>query len=141
MATPRSALEAATAALARRDRSAAGLVAYLEQRGTPPDDAARAVEQLTEAGYVDDARFAVRRAEVLAERGHGDASIRFSLANEGVAPDEIEAALAQLTPERERAVGALRAAPAPLPAVRRLAAKGFAVDSIESALAALPGEQ
>ena len=136
MAPEPSPLEQATAALARRDRSAAGLVAYLERRGTPREDATRAVARLTQAGYVDDARFALRRAEVLAERGHGDAPIRYALAREGVAADDVELALRELTPERERAVDLLRGDAPRLRAIRRLAAKGFAADSIEAALAA-----
>jgi regulatory protein len=127
MTAPRSALEVATAALAQRDRSAASLVAYLERRGAAPEDASHAVERLAAAGYVDDARFALRRAEVLAERGQGDEAIRFVLAKDGVGADEIDAALA-----------ALQRAMTPLAGARRLAGKGFSADAIESALAALP---
>ena len=54
---------------------------------------------------------------------------------------EIVAALASLAPERERALAILRRARTPLAAVRRLAGKGFSADVIESALAALPGEE
>jgi regulatory protein len=141
MTAPRSALEAATAALAQRDRSAASLVRYLEQRGAAPEDASHAVERLAAAGYVDDARFALRRAEVLAERGQGDEAIRFALAKDGVGAEEVDAALAALAPERERALAALQRAKTPLAGARRLAAKGFSADAIESALAALPREE
>ena len=141
MTPPRSALEAATAALAQRDRSAAGLAAYLERRGTTPEDAARAVERLAEAGYVDDTRYAFRRAEVLVGRGHGDASIRFDLERDGVDCEVVDAVLAALEPERERALALLRRAQSPLAGVRRLGAKGFSADAIESALAALPEEE
>jgi hypothetical protein len=54
-------------------------------------------------GLVDDARTAVRRAEALAERGFGDAAIRYDLEQEGIAPEPVEEALAGLDPERERA--------------------------------------
>jgi regulatory protein len=140
MTRPRTALEAAAAALARRDRSAADLIAYLERRGAAADDAARAVARLEESGYLDDARYALRRAEVLAERGLGDEAIRFRLERDGVHPEATEAALAALVPERERALVLFRRAQPPLAAVRRLAAKGFSADAIESALAAAPGE-
>jgi regulatory protein len=130
-----SALETAAKALARRDHSAADLAAYLERQGSDRDEAGRAVDRLREAGYVDDARYAVRRAEVLAERGYGDEGVRFELERAGVAADEIEAAVAALVPERERALAALRGARAPAALIRRLAAKGFAADSIEAALA------
>jgi len=137
LTAPRSALEAATAALAQRDRSAASLVAYLERRGAAPEDASHAVECLAAAGYVDDARFALRRAEVLAQRGQGDEAIRFALAKDGVGAEEMDAALAALAPERERALAALYRAKTPLAGARRLAGKGFSPDAIESALAAL----
>jgi regulatory protein len=134
---PPSSLETATAALARRDRSAADLVAYLERRGSTPEDAAQTVERLAAAGYVDDARFARRRAETLAERGYGDSGIRFELARVGVGTEEAEAAVAELTPEHERAIAELRRARAPLAAARRLAAKGFSPDAIEAAAASI----
>jgi SOS response regulatory protein OraA/RecX len=130
-----TALEAATKALARRDRAAADLVAYLERRGTAPEEASAAVERLREAGYVNDARYASARAETLAARGFGDAAVRDELGRDGVAPEEIDAALAGLTPERERARGIMRQAKAPLAGVRRLAAKGFSAESIEAAAA------
>jgi regulatory protein len=130
-----TALEAAAKALARRDRSAADLTAYLERRGTPAEDAATAVERLQQAGYVNDGRYAATRAEVLAERGYGDEGVRFELERDGLGTDEIAAALAALAPERERALELLRRAKSPLAGVRRLAAKGFAADSLEAALA------
>jgi len=136
-----TALEAATAALARRDRSAADLTAYLERRGTAPEEASRAVARLQEVGYVNDARYATVRAAALADRGYGDEGVRLELHRDGVSDDEIEAALAELAPEPERAVAALRRAKTPLAAARRLAGKGFSADAIESALAALPGEE
>lgn len=130
-----TALEAATKALARRDRAAADLVAYLERRGAAPDEASAAVERLREAGYVNDARYASTRAERLAARGFGDAAVRHELERDGVAAEEIDAALAELPPERERALAVLRQAKTPLAGVRRLAAKGFSTESIEVAAA------
>ena len=118
-----TALEAATAALARRDRAAADLVGYLERKGFAHDDAEAAVERLRDAGYVNDARYAAERARVLADRGYGDEYIRFQLEKDGVPPEEVEGALAELEPERERARGV---------DARHLAAKGFSADAIES---------
>ena len=138
MAAHSTALEAAAKALAHRDRSAANLTAYLERHGTAPEEASRAVAQLQEAGYVDDARYASSRAQALAGRGYGDEGVRFELERDGVPAEEIDAALASLPPERERALSLVRAAGAPTAAIRRLAAKGFSSDSIEAALAALP---
>jgi regulatory protein len=136
-----NALEAAARALAHRDRSAANLTAYLERHGTAPEEASRAVERLQEAGYVDDARFAGSRAQALAGRGYGDEGVRFELERDGVQPEEIDAALASLPPENERALRLVQAAKAPTAAVRRLAAKGFSRDSIEAALATLPDDE
>jgi SOS response regulatory protein OraA/RecX len=131
-----TALEAATKALARRDRSAAGLAAYLERKGTDPDDARAAVERLREAGYVNDERYATARAEALADRGYGDEAVRFELEREGLAPDQIAAVLLALPPERERATAFLLKARTPLTGIRRLAAKGFSADALEAAIAA-----
>src|SRR5205823_5764701 len=91
---PKTALELAAAALARRDRSAAGLTAYLAGRGVDPTEVERAVERLEATGYVNDARFAAARAEALAARGYGDEAIRADLARQGSAAEQIEAALA-----------------------------------------------
>jgi SOS response regulatory protein OraA/RecX len=138
--TPGTALEQAAAALARRDHSAAGLTAYLAERGVDPDEAAEAVERLRQAGYLDDARVATLRAETLAARGYGDAAIRADLARRGLAEDEIAAGLDALTPETERARELIAELGASERIARRLAAKGFGTDSIESALAsAFPG--
>jgi len=129
------ALATAARALAHRDRSNAGLAAQLERRGVRRSDATEALASLAAAGYVDDARFAANRARSLAERGYGDDAIRDALAREGVAPDEAAAAVEALWPETERAAGVLlRARTAPA-GIRRLAARGFSSDTIESALA------
>ena len=131
-----TALEAATKALARRDRSAAALTAYLERKGVEADEARAAVERLREAGYVNDERYAATRAEVLADRGYGDEAVRFELEREGLAGDQVAAALLALPPERERAAGFLLQARTPLVGLRRLAAKGFSADALEAAVAA-----
>ena len=52
---------------------------------------------------MNDGRFAVSRAQALAERGKGNAAIRFDLQQQGLAGEEIEAALGTLEPERARA--------------------------------------
>jgi regulatory protein len=94
--------------------------------------------RLQEAGYVDDARYASSRAETLARRGYGDEGVRFELERDGVSPEDVDAALASLPSECERALSILRGAKAPRPTIRRLAAKGFSHDSIKAALAAVP---
>ena len=76
------ALDAGLRALARSDLSAAALRRRLEGRRVRPPDRDEAVAKLERAGLVDDERFARRRAESLAERGHGDAAIRWRLERE-----------------------------------------------------------
>ncbi len=128
------ALERAAAALSRRDRSAAGLDAVLERRGVAAPERAQAVEAMSRLGYLDDARFAASRAAVLAGREFGDEAIRFDLERQGLGGEQIDDAVRSLDPEADRArTIAARAGSAPR-AARRLAAKGFSADSIESAL-------
>jgi SOS response regulatory protein OraA/RecX len=125
-----TALEQAAAALARRDRSAAALVAYLEERGVDGGEAAEAVERLRLAGYVDDGRLAALRAETLASRGHGDAAIRADLEGRGIAPELVDEAMETLAPETERAEAlAERDGRTPRTA-RRLLAKGFSAETV-----------
>jgi SOS response regulatory protein OraA/RecX len=86
---------------------------------------------LERGGVVDDGRFALGRAQVLAGRGAGDAMIRHDLERRGVGAELVERALAALEPERERAerlVAAGRGA-------RWLAARGFDEGSVEASVA------
>ena len=129
------ALGAATRALARRDRSVVGLADYLARRGVGRKERAETVDRLADIGYLDDARFALGRARSLAERGYGDDAVRFELEREGVAADRIDAAVAGLAAERERALSVLRGSRSALAGIRKLAAKGFSADSIEAAAA------
>jgi regulatory protein len=129
-----AAIERAVRALARRDHSAAELDAKLARAGVSDAVRADAVEMLERVGYVDDGRFAVERAVLLAERGYGDEWIRSDLEARGIARETAEGALAALEPESERAV---RTASKAGDAVRRaplLARRGFSDDSIEGAL-------
>ena len=96
-----------------------------------------AVDRLRAAGYVDDGASRALARVALAGRGYGDDVIRFELERDGVAAEEIEAALASLAPERERALALVGRAKVPGAAIRRLAAKGFSAESIEAALAAV----
>ncbi len=103
MADRPDAVETALRALRFRDRTTAELDARLEQRGVGEAEREQALETLERIGYVDDERFARGRAERLAERGSGDALIRDDLERRGVAAEIVEAALAELEPERSRA--------------------------------------
>jgi regulatory protein len=129
-----NALGAATSALARRDRSTAGLRAYLGDRGADPTAREQAVETLARYGYLDDARFAAGRAASLARRGFGDDGIRFDLVRQGLDAEQIAIALGTLEPEADRARAVSGRSHSVPTAARRLAAKGFSPDAIESAL-------
>ena len=131
-----SPLEAAAAALARRDRSAAWLTRFLEGRGVSADEAAGAVARLERAGYVDDVRFAAARADSLAARGSGDEAIRADLTAAGVADEDVVRALAALEPEAERARMLVERLGTSARTARRLVAKGFDADAVEAAFAA-----
>jgi regulatory protein len=124
------ALADAVRVLRHRDVSRRRLDERLARRGARPEARADALAALEQAGLVDDARVAAARARSLADRGYGDAAIRFALEGEDVAPALIEEALAALEPERERA---LRLLPdgADAKALRRLAARGFSVETVE----------
>jgi SOS response regulatory protein OraA/RecX len=125
-------------ALARRDFSERGLRERLERAGVDSKEAERVLTRLRDEGILDEARFAVNRARALAERGKGDAAIRFDLETQRLPGELMEAALAQLEPERvraERIVG--RRGPGPATA-RLLASRGFEQDVIEAAVASAP---
>src|SRR5262249_21679965 len=117
-----------------RDRSRAGLAAHLEARGVAPQARRDALGTLERAGYVDDARFATRRADALASRGYGDAAIRFDLQHHGLHPARIDDALAALPPEERRAAELVSGAGDTARTARRLAARGFDPDTIAAVL-------
>ena len=128
------ALAVATRTLVHRARSAASVEAALERRGVSPVVRSEALVALERAGYVDDARFATGRAGVLAERGYGDAGIRFELEREGVAAEHAEAAIDALDPEPQRAHVLVERLGRSAKTARRLLAKGFSEDAVESAV-------
>jgi regulatory protein len=129
------AVETALRALRFRDRTTAELDARLEQRGVGEAEREQALETLGRIGYVDDERFAGSRAERLAERGSGDALIRDDLERRGVASEIVEAVLAGIAPERERAARIVAARGASGKTVRYLAARGFGEDALEGIVA------
>ena len=98
-----------------------------------------ALETLERVGLVDDARVAATRAQALAERGFGDAAIRYDLEHEGVAGNLVDEALAGLEPERDRARALVQRRGAELRTARWLAGKGFDAASVEDALGEFGG--
>jgi regulatory protein len=135
------AVNSALRAVSRRDLSSRRLRERLERRGIPPPEREEALGVLQRAGFVDDARYAVRRAASLAERGHGDAAIRWRLEGEGVPPELVVDALCQLEPEGERARRVIEARGAGVRTARELARRGFGEDAVESALGGLVADE
>jgi regulatory protein len=131
-----AALRTATAALQRRERSARELVERLEERGVSPADRLRALRTLQSAGLVDDGRFARERALALAARGSGDALIRDDLERRGIGSEEVEAALALLAPEAERAAAVVARRGSGAKTARYLASRGFGEDAVTLSVAA-----
>ncbi|HEX5245759.1 MAG TPA: RecX family transcriptional regulator [Gaiellaceae bacterium] len=120
-----SALFRATRTLEHRDRSQAAVRRRLAAAGVPGQAAEDAIGALERSGILDDARAAAARAQGLAGRGYGDAAVRFTLEEEGFGGEPLEAALAGLAPEAERARALLAAGRS----ARWLAARGFEVAS------------
>lgn len=130
------ALAIATRALARREHSAHGLRARLLCAGVAEAAVDEAVEELQRVGLLDDDRFATERARVLAERGKGDAAIRFDLERAGLDTAQIESALRALEPESERAARVVDRRGATPATARLLASRGFD-EAVVGALVAL----
>ena len=132
-------LQVAVRALRHRDLPAAAVAARLARAGVGDEQREQALETLGRIGYVDDHRFARRRAETLAERGWGDGGIAADLERQGVAPELVAEALAELAPERERALQVVgRRGQGPKTAAY-LARHGFGEDAVELARIAEDG--
>lgn len=129
------AFDVAVRALGAADRTAAELDARLERKGVPAPDREEALERLGRLGYLDDGRVARNRAEQLAARGSGDALVRDDLGRRGVGADEIEAALAELEPEPERAARLVAERGLNPKTARYLASRGFAGETIAALVA------
>jgi SOS response regulatory protein OraA/RecX len=129
-------LETALRALRHRDRSVAELEARLEERGVEAPERRQALETLERIGYVDDERLARSRADRLAGRSAGDELIRHDLEGRGIDAAAIEAALAALEPERERAAGIVARRGRNDKTARYLASRGFGTDVVDDVVAA-----
>jgi regulatory protein len=134
----RDPLDIAVSALQHRDRASADVDARLERAGIGEEERRATIESLERLGYIDDTRFAETRARALAGREQGDQAIRFDLERQGVGADELEQALASLTPERERAEAIVAARGGGATTARYLARKGFGEDGIAVAVAQEP---
>jgi SOS response regulatory protein OraA/RecX len=134
------ALASAGRALRRRDLSEQGLAERLRRSGVSPAATGETVAALRTAGIVDDERLAHGRARALAERGWGDAAVRYQLEAEGIESDLVERALESLEPESERAREIVAARGEGPRTARYLAARGFGEDSIEASGASIAQE-
>jgi regulatory protein len=133
------ALDVAYRYLGRRDRTVREVRQHLENKRVEPATIDEAVADLLEAGYLDDARYAVRFAEDRRTLDSwGAERIERKLQTVGVAAEHIQAALAQqdATDERGAALAALQrryAEPLASPREREralgfLVRKGYSMD-------------
>jgi len=129
------AMSRAGRALARRDLTERELGERLARSRVAPAARDEVVARLAVADLVDDKRVAKRRAELLAERGSGDAFIRHDLRGRGITQELAEAAVAALEPEHARAARILQKRGSSLKTARYLARKGFSEDSIGNPVA------
>ncbi|HVV56788.1 MAG TPA: RecX family transcriptional regulator [Gaiellaceae bacterium] len=131
MAAAEDPLEVAARALRRRDRSRQDVDARLQKAGVGDADRAETLERLESIGYLDEERFARSRAATLAERGYGNAAIRADLEQQGVEAGPVEAALAGLQPEHDRAAALVERLGASARTAGRLLRKGFEPELVE----------
>jgi SOS response regulatory protein OraA/RecX len=129
------ALAASQRALAPRELSERALAARLARRGVAPAQRREALETLARAGYVDDARVALRRAAELAGRGLGDAAIRADLEAKGLDGEPLEAALDALESERIRAERIVERHGRVPKTGRLLARRGFDAEIVDALVA------
>lgn len=124
------AVEAALRALRHRDLSAVDLERRLSGQGFDEEERAVAVATLQRTGVLDDRRFAELRAAALAGRGAGDALIRHDLGRAGVDAELVEEVVCLLEPERDRVRRIVDRRGLDRKAIRYLASKGFAEETI-----------
>jgi regulatory protein len=126
-------IELAARALKHRDRSRRQLDERLARAGVDDAGRAEALETLERVGYVDDERYALARAEALAQRGYGDEGIRQLLEADGLPPEAVIAALAGLEPEGQRAADLVARLGPGAKTAAQLGRKGFGEDAVEAA--------
>jgi SOS response regulatory protein OraA/RecX len=134
------AVDTALRAVSRREQPSAELDRRLRRRGFSPRLREETLHRLERAGLVDDERYALRRAESLADRGHGDEAIRWRLGRDGVAADVSAKAISALPPESERARRVVAARGGGIQTARELARRGFGEAAVEEALGAVVAE-
>lgn len=128
---PADATELALRALRHRNRSRSDVERRLDRAGITPDERELTLDRLTKAGLLSDDRFAEERAQALAKRGRSDALIRRDLRRDGVEHSAVEHAIGRIEPEADRAVRIFDRRGGGSTALRYLASRGFAADSLE----------
>src|SRR6185312_210663 len=99
---PPSALDQALRWLAVRDRTEGELRLKLKRKSYPADQIAAALERLRGLGYLDDARFARGRAEVLLARGRlGPRGVQARLLAAGLSREQIAEAVGKAMENRD----------------------------------------
>nr|WP_296748743.1 regulatory protein RecX [Thioalkalivibrio sp.] len=141
---PEEAHAAGLRLLARREHSTLELTRKLKQRGFTVASIEPALEQLREAGYLSDARFAGSLARHRAAQGYGDLRIRAELGQHGMKQVLVDQALAELGVDwRAQALAQARRHFAEAPEtsaararmLRHLAQRGFASSVARAAVA------
>ena len=127
------ALAVAGRALRRQDLSARGIAERLGRASVAPAAVEESLAVLSRAGLVDDPRFAATRAGALAERGYGDAAIRYDLERQGIELELIQQVLEGLEAEGERARRVVERRGPGAKTARYLASKGFGEGALEAA--------
>jgi SOS response regulatory protein OraA/RecX len=130
----RDPIDLAARALQHRDRSRRELDDRLRRAGVGDEERADALDALERVGYVDDARFALARAEALAGRGYGDEAIRHDLARHGIDAEGATDAISGLDPELERARALAERLGCSAKTALNLARKGFGEEAVEAAV-------
>jgi 1,2-diacylglycerol 3-alpha-glucosyltransferase len=125
------AIAAAMRSLTVSDRSSRALEQRLARAGHSAAAREDAIAALGRAGLLDDARVAETRAQLLAGRGYGDGAIRVDLGRRLIPAEVAADAVATLEPELERARRLLEGECVTPAHLRRLAARGFARDTLE----------
>jgi SOS response regulatory protein OraA/RecX len=134
------ALDLAARTLRRRDLSLRRLSERLERAGVAPAAERSALQALSEARIVDDARLATGRAATLAERGWGNAAIAARIEAEGILEADASAAIAKLEPETARATRAAATVSDPRKVWALLTRRGFDHETIEAVVETLDEE-
>ena len=129
------ALAVAARSLRYRDHSRQSLADRLARSRVDATSGDEALSTLERLGLLDDGRAALARATALAARDAGDLFIEVDLEQRGFGERDVAAAIAALEPEAARVERIVARRGASARTIRRLRAKGFAADALETLIA------